>query len=53
MSTEFELKDLIKDGIEKLQKASDLDATVDAWLLAEEVLGITRCTVFYQSSKIS
>ncbi len=52
MSTEFELKDLIKDGIEKLQKASDLDATVDAWLLAEEVLGITRAQYFINPQRL-
>ena len=52
MSTEFELKDLIKDGIEKLQKASDLDATVDAWLLAEEVLGITRVQYFINPQRL-
>ena len=52
MSTEFELKDLIKEGIEKLQKASDLDATVDAWLLAEEVLGITRVQYFINPQRL-
>lgn len=52
MSTEFELKDLIKDGIEKLQKASDLDATVDAWLLTEEVLGITRAQYFINPQRL-
>ena len=52
MSTEFGLKDLIKDGIEKLQKASDLDATVDAWLLAEEVLGITRVQYFINPQRL-
>lgn len=52
MSTEFELKDLIKDGIEKLQKTSDLDATVDAWLLAEEVLGITRAQYFINPQRL-
>lgn len=52
MSTEFELKDLIKEGIEKLQKASDLDATVDAWLLTEEVLGITRAQYFINPQRL-
>ena len=46
------IKRLIKDGIEKLQKASDLDATVDAWLLAEEVLGITRVQYFINPQRL-
>ena len=52
MSAQFEIKNLIKDGIEKLQNAEGLDANVDAWLLAEEVFGITRAQYFINPKRV-
>lgn len=51
MPDEFELKNLIKTGLEKLEESADLDANVDAWLLAEEVFGITRAQYFMNSQR--